>query len=291
MRILIAGSSGLVGVALCEHLTLLGHEVIPLTRGLGGWSPEHGELDTHRIKGSDAVVHLGGAGIAAKRWTDDYKKQIRNSRVNSTKLLASRMAQMRDKPKVFVVASAVGFYGSRGADLLDESATSGEGFLAQVGQDWEAAADQARDAGIRVVHTRLGMVLDRKGGALAKMHLPFKLGLGGIVGNGEQYWSWISLRDAVRSITHVLQNENVAGPVNVVAPHAVTCYEFVKILGVVLRRPTICPVPAFALRMMMGQMADELLLASTRVDPKVLRQTGFTFDYPQLSDALQAALQ
>ena len=291
MRILIAGSSGLVGRALCEHLTLLGHEAIPLVRGLGGWNPEQGELDTHRIKGYDAVVHLGGVGVAAKRWTDDYKKQIRNSRVNSTQLLASSMAQMRDKPKVFVVASAVGIYGSRGCDLLDESDTPGEGFLAQVGQDWEAAAKEAGDAGIRVAHTRLGMVLDRKGGALAKMHLPFKLGLGGVMGNGEQYWSWISLMDAVRGITHVIQNENVVGPVNLVAPHAVTCYEFVKMLGRVLRRPTLCPVPGFALRIMLGQMADELLLASTRVNPKVLRQTGFTFDYPQLEVALKAILR
>jgi uncharacterized protein (TIGR01777 family) len=290
MRVLISGSSGLVGAALSEHLKTLGHEVVALVRGLGGWNPAQGDLDTHRIKGYDAIVHLAGAGIAAKRWSDDYKQTIRNSRINSTKLLAARMCQTRDKPKVFVVASAVGYYGSRGSRLLTESDEPGEGFLADVATQWEDAADEARDAGIRVVNTRMGMVLDRRGGALAKMLLPFKLGLGGVIGSGEQYWSWISLLDAVRSITHVIQSQDTVGPVNLVAPHAVTCYEFVKTLGRVLHRPAICPVPAFAVRMMMGQMADELLLASTRVDPKALRNAGFTFEHPQLEDALRATL-
>lgn len=290
MRVLISGSHGLVGAALCEHLKMLGHDAVGLVRGLGGWNPALGELDTHRIKGYDAIVHLAGAGIADKRWSDDYKQTIRNSRINSTQLLAARMAQTRDKPKVFVVASATGIYGSRGSRLLTEDDEPGEGFLAEVATQWEAAADEARNAGIRVVHTRLGMVLDRRGGALAKMLLPFKLGLGGVIGSGEQYWSWISLADAVAGITHVLDSQTMAGPVNMVAPHAVTCYEFVKTLGRVLKRPTILPTPAFAVRMAMGQMADELLLASTRADPKALRHAGFTFKYPQLEDALRATL-
>ncbi|MFG0249883.1 MAG: TIGR01777 family oxidoreductase [Phycisphaeraceae bacterium JB051] len=290
MRVLIAGSSGLVGAALSEHLSILGHDVVPLVRGLGGWNPALGELDTHRVKGYDAVVHLGGAGIADKRWSDDYKQTIRNSRVNSTSLLASRMAQTRDKPKVFVVASAVGIYGSRGSRLLTEEDQPGDGFLADVAREWEAAADQARDAGIRVAHARLGMVLDRRGGALARMRLPFKLGLGGVIGSGEQYWSWITLQDVVRAITHVIQTEDAVGPVNMVAPHAVTCYEFVKTLGRVLKRPAILPTPGFAVKLAMGEMANELLLASTRVDPKALRHAGFTFDLPQLEDALHAVL-
>lgn len=290
MRVLISGSSGLVGTALCEHLTSLGHTAVPLVRGLGGWNPALGELDTHRVKGFDAVVHLGGAGIADKRWSDDYKQTIANSRINSTKLLAARMSETRDKPKVFVVASAVGIYGSRGSRLLTESDEPGSGFLADVATQWEAAADEARDAGIRVVHARLGMVLDRHGGALAKMMLPFKLGLGGVIGNGEQYWSWIAANDVVRAITHVIDSPKMVGPVNMVAPHAVTCYEFVKTLGRVLKRPTIMPTPAFAVRLAMGQMADELLLASTRVDPKALRNAGFTFETPQLEDALRATL-
>ena len=290
MRVLISGSSGLVGAALCEHLVSSGHQAIPLVRGLGGWNPAQGELDTHRVKGFDAVVHLGGADISAKRWNDDYKKIIRDSRVNSTKLLASRIAGTRDKPKVFVVASAVGIYGDRGADLLTEEDQPGEGFLADVGKQWEAAADEARDAGVRVVHTRLGMVLDRRGGALTKMILPFKLGLGGVMGSGEQYWSWISLMDVVLGITNAIENEQIQGPVNLVAPHAVTCYEFVKTLGRVLKRPTILPVPAFVLKMHLGQMADELLLTSTRVDPKALRLAGFTFQNPQLEDAIRQIL-
>lgn len=290
MRVLVSGSTGLVGAALCEHLKTRGHEPIALVRGLGGWNPAQGELDTHRIKGYDAIVHLAGAGIAAKRWSDDYKQTIVNSRVNSTQLLSARMAQTRDKPGVFVVASAVGYYGDRGSHLLTEADEPGQGFLSQVATQWEEAADEARQAGIRVVHTRLGMVLDRKGGALAKMLMPFKLGLGGVVGNGEQYWSWISLLDTVRGITHAIENESTVGPINLVAPHAVTCYEFVKTLGRVLRRPAFFPAPAFAVRMMMGQMADELLLASTRADPKALRNAGFTFEHPQLEDALKATL-
>ncbi len=290
MRVLICGSSGLVGTALSEYLTTLGHTVVPLVRGLGGWNPALGELDTHRVKGYDAVVHLGGVGIANKRWSEDYKQSIANSRINSTQLLSARMAQTRDKPTVFVVASAVGIYGSRGSRLLTEEDEPGQGFLADVAQQWEAAADEARDAGIRVVHARLGMVLDRRGGALAKMLLPFKLGLGGVIGSGEQYWSWIALADVGRAMAHAIESPDMVGPVNMVAPHAVTCYEFVKTLGRVLKRPTILPTPAFAVRLAMGQMADELLLASTRADPKALRNAGFTFDRPQLEDALRATL-
>lgn len=290
MRVLIAGSGGLIGAALCEHLVLTGHQVIRLVRGLGGWNPAQGELDTHRVKGFDAIVHLGGADISAKRWNDDYKKTIRDSRVNSTRLLASRIAATRDKPKVLVVASAVGIYGDRGSDLLTEADQPGEGFLADVGKQWEAAADEARDAGVRVVHARMGMVIDHRGGALTKMMLPFKLGLGGILGSGEQYWSWISLVDAVLGITYAIENQNTQGPVNLVSPHAVTCYEFVKTLGRVLKRPVILTVPAFVLRLHLGQMADELLLASTRADPKALRHAGFTFQNPQLEDALRQIL-
>jgi uncharacterized protein (TIGR01777 family) len=297
MKILVSGSTGMVGSALVPFLTSGGHEVARLVRstpsadrGDVAWNPSQGTIDAAGLADVDAVVHLAGENIAAGRWNAKQKARIRDSRVDGTKLLCETLAAMDNPPKTLVCASAIGFYGDRGDDVLDEDSDPGSSFLCDVCREWEAACEPARQCGIRVVKLRIGVILSPAGGALAKMLLPFKLGAGGIVGNGRQYWSWISLDDVVGAIHHALTNDDVSGPVNGVAPNPVTNREFTKSLGSVLRRPTIFPMPAFAARLALGEMADELLLASTRVEPKRLLETGFEFRHADLTTALKHVL-
>jgi uncharacterized protein (TIGR01777 family) len=294
MKILVSGSSGLVGSALVPFLTTGGHEVRRLLRGsaTGGvsWDPEGGRLDPAELEGLDAVVHLAGENIAARRWNTAQKTRIASSRVSGTRLLCEALAGLEEKPEVLVCASAIGIYGDRKDEEVDEESLPGSGFLAEVCRDWEAATKPAIDAGIRVVHLRFGVILSPKGGALAKMLPPFKLGGGGPVGSGDQYMSWISLDDAVGAIHHAIATESISGPVNAVAPHPVTNRDFARTLGKVLSRPAFVPMPAFAARLAFGEMADELLLAGQRVRPKVLLETGYEFDAPELEIALRQML-
>lgn len=294
MRILMTGSSGLVGTAASALLSTAGHEVVPLVRreareGEVSWDPRGGRLDPADLEGFDAVVHLAGESIS-KRWTDEQKKKIRESRVAGTTLLSEALAAATNGPKVMISASAIGFYGDRGAEVLDESSAHGSGFLAEVCQEWEAATARARDAGIRVVNLRTGVVLSPQGGALAKMLTPFKLGAGGKIGSGEQYMSWITLDDVAGIIAFALETESLSGPVNTVAPDPVTNARFTKTLGRVLGRPTLFPMPAFAARLAFGEMADELLLGSANVRPSALEDAGYGFRYPELEAGLRHVL-
>jgi uncharacterized protein (TIGR01777 family) len=298
MIIAITGSSGLVGSALVEALEADGQFVRRVVRRAPRdaaheirWDPVGGTIDAVHFNDVDAVVSLAGENLAAHRWTESFKQQIRDSRIRSTKLLSETLAGLASKPTVLVSASAVGFYGDRGDELVDESSPRGDGFLAQVCQDWEDATHAARDANIRVVNLRIGMVLTRKGGALAKLLTPFRLGVGGILGNGRQYISWITLDDLVRAIKFSIQSAAFNGPVNAVAPEPVTNREFTTVLGRALGRPTVLPMPAFAARMMLGEMADEMLLGGARVEPRALTAAGFQFEHPHFAPALQHALE
>lgn len=295
MKILVAGSSGLIGTALCSRLEREGHEVVRLVRrapsqGELRWDPEVGELEQEALEGIEAVVHLGGRNIAAGRWTATVKAQLRQSRVQTTQLLAARLAGLAAPPRVLVCASAVGIYGHRHDEELDEESDTGEGFLAELGRAWEGASAVAAEAGIRVVQARLGIVLSRRGGALAKMLLPFRLGIGGKIGDGRQYVSWIGLEDAVAALIYAVENDALRGPVNLTAPQPVTNVELTRMLGRVLRRPTLLPLPAFAAKVVLGELAEEGLLASQRVRPKRLLEAGFEFAYPELEGALRRAL-
>ena len=297
MRVLMTGSSGLVGTALRPRLAESEHEVRRLRRGATvsgdttSWNPATGSFADGALDGIDAVVHLAGESIASGRWTVARKNEIRESRVTGTDHLCRALARLESPPKVLVAASAVGYYGDRGDELLDESAVVGDGFLPEVCQVWEAAVGPARAKGIRVVHLRIGIVLTPLGGALKQMLLPFRLGVGGVLGTGSQYMSWVALDDLLDIIIYALTNNSLIGPVNAVAPQAVTNRQFTKALGSVLSRPTILPAPAFALRLVLGEMAEALLLASTRVDPAVLREAGgFDFSYPDLESALRHVL-
>lgn len=297
MRIAVSGASGLIGSGLCERLAAAGHEVLKLVRRNTdeprhiAWDPEAGTMDPGPLERLDAVVHLAGEPIAAGRWNAARKARIRDSRGRGTRLLCDTLARLQAPPRALICASAIGIYGDRGDTLLDESSPPGEGFLADVCREWEAAADPARDAGIRTVHVRIGIVLSREGGALGKMLTPFRLGLGGIVGSGRQYWSWIALDDLVSAIVFAIETEELSGPVNGTAPNPVTNREFTRILGRVLRRPTIFPLPAFAARLALGEMADELLLGSQKVIPAQLQKAGFRFAYPDLQPALEHLLR
>ena len=296
MKILISGSTGLVGSALVPALQSSGHEVVRLVRfsnsGAGSitWNPMAGQLSAASLEGLDAAVHLAGENIAARRWTPAQKTLIRESRVVGTRLLAETLAKLKAPPKTLVCASAIGFYGNRSDQRLNEDSPPGTGFLADTCREWEAAAKPAADRGIRVVHLRTGIVLASQGGALAKMLTPFRLGIAGIIGDGQQYMSWISLDDLVAVISFALSSQTLRGAVNSVAPNAVTNHEFTKTLGRVLRRPTVFPMPAFAARLAFGEMADGLLLASTRVEPKRLMDAGFRFRFPELEGALVHAI-
>jgi uncharacterized protein len=298
MNILVSGSTGLVGTALIPALTAGGHEVVRLVRSksrapskeLFGWDPEANYIDAAGLEGLDAVVHLAGEPIAAGRWNALKKARIRDSRVRGTQLLCEALAHTAKRPLVLICASAIGFYGDRGEEVLTEASPGGNGFLAEVCREWEAATEPARQKGIRVVNTRFGVILSALGGALAKMLSPFKMGVGGIIGSGRQYMSCIALDDVVRAIQHALATASLSGPVNVVSPTPVTNQEFTKTLGRVLGRPTVFPMPAFAARLALGEMADELLLCSARVEPKKLLEGGFQFQYPDLESALRHVL-
>lgn len=290
MNVLISGATGLIGTALIPELEAVGHSVTRLTRSPRsandvGWDPEAGTIDGD-LEGTEAVVHLAGESIAEGRWTFEKKRRILESRRKGTRLLAERIAALPKPPSVMVSTSADGYYGDRGNELLTEESEPGTGFLAEVCREWEAAADPAREAGIRVVHPRTGIVLTPKGGALGKTLPIFKLGLGGKVGSGRQYWAWISLDDVVGSFLHALTNESVSGPANFCSPNPLPNAEYTKVLGRVLNRPTVFPVPATAARVALGGVADELLLASKRMVPARLEETGYAFRYPDLEQAL-----
>jgi uncharacterized protein (TIGR01777 family) len=303
MKVLITGGSGLIGSALTHHLRSRGHDVVALRRpraafapGDAVWNPATGIVDTRALSGADAVIHLAGASIASGRWTKARKARLRDSRIGPTGLLARALVNQDRTPRVFVCASAIGYYGDQGDTLLDESADPGNDFLAQLCRDWEEAAQVARDPypsyrrGIRVVHLRTGLVLSSHGGALAKMLPPFKLGLGGVMGSGHQYYSWIAIDDVVGAIEHILSRDALSGPVNLTAPDPVTNREFTATLARVLRRPAVFPMPAFAARMLFGEMADALLLSSARVVPSRLTDSGYQFCHPHLEGALRDLL-
>jgi hypothetical protein len=297
MKILVTGSTGLVGSALVPRLKTSGHEVIRAVRHASGkpdevfWDPEGGKIDTARLSAIDAAINLAGENVAG-RWTDEKKRRIRDSRVKGTRLLAEVLPRLDPKPKVLISASAIGFYGNRGAEVMYEDSSSGAGFLAEVCREVEAASAPASENGIRVVKLRIGVVLSPRGGALAKMLTLFKLGLGGRVGSGKQYMSWIALADVVGIIEYALENNSLSGPINTVAPNPVTNLEFTKTLGRVISRPTIFPIPAFGLKLIFGgEMVNETLLSSTRVEPRTLRGAGYQFRFPELEGALKSVLQ
>lgn len=298
MQILVSGSSGLVGTALISVLTAAGHEVVRLMRSrsrspskeLLAWDPDGGSIDAAGLEGLDAIVHLAGEPIASGRWTAVKKARIRDSRVAGTRLVCDALSRCARPPLTLICASAIGFYGDRGDEVLSETSPSGKGFLSEVCREWEQATDSAKDKGVRVVNTRFGVILSTNGGALAKMLTPFKMGMGGIVGSGRQYMSCISIDDCAAAIVHALRTEALAGPVNVVGPTPVTNAEFTKTLGRVLGRPTIMPMPAFAARLAFGEMADELLLSSSRVVPQKLLDSGFSFGDRDVETALRHVL-
>jgi uncharacterized protein (TIGR01777 family) len=294
MNVLISGATGLIGSALVPELEAEGHTVTRLSRSRAGadtirWDPSAGTIEGD-LEGTEAVVHLAGESIAQGRWSPDKKRRILDSRVQGTRLLAEGIAALPDPPKVMVSTSAVGYYGDRGDEVLTEESASGADFLARVCREWEAAAEPARRAGIRVVYPRLGIVLSPEGGALGTTLPIFKLGGGGKIGSGRQWWSWVALDDVVGSIVHALVDDSVEGPVNVGSPNPMTNAAYTKVLGKVLGRPTVLPLPAPAARVMLGEVADALLLASQRMEPAKLKSTGYDFRYPQLEGALRHLL-
>ena len=296
MKVLISGSHGLIGRAVVPFLTAGGHGVVPLVRadpartpGAVRWNPEQGTIDSAALEGFDAVVHLAGDNIFG-RWTAQKKARIYGSRVDGTRLLAQALANLARPPKTLITASAIGYYGHRAADVVDEDSAPGMGFLANVVREWEAAAAPAAERGIRVVNLRFGVVLSAAGGALATMLPPFRLGAGGPVGDGRQYMSWVAIDDVIGAILHALGTHELSGPVNVVAPTVVTNREFASTLGRVLARPAVLPLPAFIVKLAFGEMGEELLLASTRVQPKRLQESGYPFRFPELEGALRHTL-
>jgi uncharacterized protein len=294
-NILVSGSSGLAGSALVPALQEAGYDVTRLVRGFSSsqnqipWNPGEA-IAPQTVSGYDAVVHLAGESIVG-RWTQAKKMHIRESRITGTRHLAEALAKAAIRPRVLVSASAIGYYGNRGDEILREESPSGAGFLSDVCLGWECATVPAAQAGIRTVQVRIGVVLSPDGGALAKMLMPFRLGLGGKMGNGRQWWSWITLQDLVGIILHALKTDSLRGPVNAVAPNPARNIEFTKILGKVLSRPAIFPMPAFAAHLALGEMADELLLASQRVESTKLKASGYTFRQPELRPALEAMLK
>jgi uncharacterized protein (TIGR01777 family) len=297
MRILVSGSNGLIGTAVVHALEVGRHTAVRLVRGSlpeGGsgvlWDPTRQTIDRAGLEGFDAVVHLAGEPILG-RWTAEKKRRITNSRVVGTRLLAEALASLERRPAVLVCASAAGYYGDRGAEILTEDSTPGRGFLADVCQAWEAAADPARRAGIRVVHVRTGLVLARDGGLFKTLLLPFRLGLGGPIGQGKSYWSWIALDDLVATYRFAIARDGLSGAVNAAAPNPVTNGEFAHTLGAVLRRPAVLPVPPFALRLVFGrEAADDAMLSGARLEPARLLEAGFRFQYPELEGALRHEL-
>ncbi|GAA2577610.1 TIGR01777 family oxidoreductase [Actinomadura fulvescens] len=294
MKVAITGASGLIGGALVEDLRRDGHDVVRLVRrepakqDEARWDP-HGTVDTSALEGCDAVVHLAGAGVADRPWTSAYKQKIRDSRVRGTRVLAEAIAGMSDRPKVLVSGSAIGYYGDTGGREVDEESSMGGGFLAELVRDWEAAAGPAADAGVRVVHARTGVVLAREGGMLGKTLPLFKLGLGGKLGNGRQWVSWISLTDQLAALRHLLGGE-LAGPVNLTAPRPVTNAAYTRAVGQALGRPAVLTVPRFALRLALRGLADEGPLISQRVLPRRLEASGFSFAHTDVDAAVRAAI-
>jgi uncharacterized protein (TIGR01777 family) len=296
MKILISGSHGLVGAALIKSLEPDGHEIFILVRHAPNsrseieWSPDRYSIALARIEGFDAVVHLAGESIAEGRWSDEKKKRIRESRVKGTRLLGDALANLAHPPKSLISASAIGYYGNRGDEVLTEHSAPGDGFLPEVCVEWEKATALATEKGIRVANTRFGIVLDAHGGALKKMLPPFRMGIGGRIGSGKQWMSWIALDDVIGGIKFALSNETLRGPINFVAPNPVTNSEFTKTLGKALSRPTLFPIPAFGVRLVFGEMGDALLLSGSRVEPASLTKAGYQFQYPKLEDSLRHSL-
>jgi len=292
MKVLITGASGVIGSALAPMLSTAGHEVVGLSRGTSGntWDPETGAIDSGAYDGADVIIHLAGENLAARRWSDEQKEVLRSSRVDATRNLCTWLAGQSHKPAVFVSGSAIGVYGDRGDKWMDESNLPGTGFLADVCSEWEEASSPIADSGVRVVHLRTAVALTSKGAPLAKLLPPFKMGMGGPIGGGTQYMSWIDMEDYVRAVRFVMENENVSGPVNLSSPHPATNAEFTRVLAKVLKRPAFARIPAFAARAAFGEMADAVLLSSTRVRPKRLTELGFEFLYPDLEDSLRHLL-
>jgi uncharacterized protein len=299
MRILITGASGLIGTALQKSFKEKGYEMLLASRSEPKaedeiqWDADTGfaEDDLPRLEGLDAAIHLAGESISALRWTDEKKKAIRDSRVHGTRTMIETFARLEKKPKVFISASAIGFYGDRGDDEMTETSSAGDTFLSEVSKEWESESRRAEDMGIRTVLLRNGIVLSKNGGALATMMTPFKLGVGGVVGSGKQWMSWVSLEDVVGIVNYALENENLRGAVNVASPNPVTNEEFTKTLGEVLYRPTFLPLPEFAVNLVFGEMGDALLIDSTKVMPKRLLDAGYKFKYPEIKPALENAVK
>jgi uncharacterized protein (TIGR01777 family) len=297
MKVLVTGASGLIGRALQTSFREKGYEMLLASRSDPKdahsiyWDAVDGFTHPERLEGIDAVVHLAGESIGGLRWTDEKKKAIRDSRVTGTRSVVNAISKLQDRPRVLVCASAVGFYGERGDEELTESSAAGDEFLSHVAKEWESEARRAEDAGVRTVLLRSGIVLSKDGGALGTMLTPFKLGVGGVIGSGKQWMSWISLEDEVEIINFAIENENLRGAVNAVSPSPVTNHDFTKTLGDVLYRPTFLPLPEFAVSMIFGEMGDALLLASTKVLPKRLLDAGFQFKYPQLKPAIEHAVE
>ncbi len=299
MRVAVSGSTGLVGSALVEKLVSDGYEVVRLVRpttrsanpGDIRWDPKTGAIDQAALEGVDAVVHLAGETISALRWTRDKRRRIRESRVRGTDTLARAIAGLSRKPSVLVCAGATGYYGDRGNEVLDERSRAGQGFLATVSAEWEAAAQPAADAGVRVAIARLAPVIDSRSPVVARMRLPVILGLGGWFGSGRQYWPWIALDDVVGVFRLALERDSLSGPINVAAPETATNREFVKTMGRVLRRPVLFPVPSPILQAALGDFALEALLSSQRVVPRKLLDIGYEFRWPHLEPALHAAIR
>ncbi len=296
MDVVVTGSGGLIGSALRGALEKAGHRMVPMVRSQASgdaihWDPDRGAIDAEGLEGVGAVVHLAGEGIGDRRWNEAHKAKVKDSRSKGTSLLAATLAKLNKAPRVLVSGSAVGYYGDRGDEVLTESSRPGKDFLAEVCTAWEAATGPAKEAGIRVAHTRTGIVLSVRGGVLPKMLLPFKFGFGGKLGSGRQWVSWIALEDEVGAIIHLLENDTLSGPFNLTAPNPVTNADLTKAIGAALHRPTLIPAPAFALKAALGsEMADELLLVSQRALPTRLLDSGFTFQRPELGDALGVAV-
>lgn len=297
MKILISGASGLVGTTLSALLKAGGHDVYALVRRAArkateiSWYPDDGSIDSDKLEGFDAVIHLAGESIAGRRWNEAFKQTVLTSRINSTRLLATALCRLKSPPAVLISASAIGIYGDRGQNVLTEQDPPGEGFLTEVCKAWESESEPVKACGIRLVNPRIGIVLSRQGGALAKMLPPFELGLGGVMGPGSQIMSWIAIDDLARAFQHCLETDSLSGPVNFTAPQPASNREFTRSLGKVLNRPTLMQVPEFALKLGLGpEMAQALLLDSTDVRPAQLLQSGFEFQYPELEPALKHVL-
>jgi uncharacterized protein (TIGR01777 family) len=296
MRIAVSGASGLLGQPLCAYLSTAGHTVLKLVRRPSAdpteitWDPRAGTVDLAKLQGVDAVIHLAGENVGEGRWTPERKAELMASRVQGTRTLATALAQLNPKPKVLISASASGFYGDSGEAECDEASPAGQLYLADICKAWEEAAQPAREAGIRVVHPRIGAVVSARGGMLGKLLLPFKLGGGGPVGSGKQYLPWIAIEDVLGALEWLLHRQDAIGPVNLVAPQQIRQGEFAQALGKVLHRPALLPLPAAAVKLMFGQMGQEVLLAGQRVAPRRLQELGFTWAYPQIEDALRAEL-